>query len=158
MYNFSVELVFWLEADDTDRKILNALIENARLSYRQVALKVGVSVATIMNRVRELEKNKILLGYSALVDYDKLGFDIDVIISIKVSKGKLFQVENRIATAENVVAVYDVTGDYDSVVVAKFRNRRLLDSFLKKIQTFDFVERTSTVMILNTIKDRNMML
>ncbi len=144
--------------DEVDSKIINALIDNSRLSYRQVAKKVGVSVATVMNRIRNLDKNGIITGYSATVDYEKLGFDIDVVISIKVSKGKLFQVENRIAGAENVIAVYDVTGDYDSLVIAKFRNRRMLDSFLKKIQTYDFVERTNTVMILNTIKDRNMRL
>ena len=144
--------------DDKDRKIINALLEDSRLSFRQVAKKVGVSVATVMNRVRILEKEGIIKGYNAIVDYDKLGFDIDVIISINVSKGKLFQVEKRIATDENVIAVYDVTGDYDSVVIAKFKNRRMLDNFLKKIQTYDFVERTNTVVILNTIKENRMKL
>ena len=144
--------------EDVNKKILNILLENSRLSYRQVAKKIGVSVATVMNHVRKMEKEGVIRGYSAVVDYDKLGFDIDVLISIKVMKGKLFQVENKIASSENITAVYDVTGDYDAVVVGKFRNRRLLDAFLKKIQTYDFVERTNTVMILNVIKDRKMSL
>ncbi len=142
--------------EDINNKILNILLENSRLSYRQVAKKIGISVATVMNHVRDMEKEGIIRGYSAVIDYDKLGFDIDVLISIKVMKGKLFQVENKIASSENITAVYDVTGDYDAVVVGKFRNRRLLDAFLKKIQTYDFVERTNTVMILNVIKDRKM--
>ncbi len=139
---------------DVDRRIINALIDDSRLSYRQLAGKTGVSVATVMKHVKGLEKAGVIKGYTAVLDHEKLGFDIDVIIHIKVSKGKLFEVEKKIATSESVKAVYDVTGDYDSVVVARFRNRRLLDSFLKRIQTYDFVERTNTIMILNTIKDR----
>ncbi len=145
-----------MEIDETDRKIINVLLSDSRLSFRQVAKKVGVSVATVMNRVRSLEKGGVIRGYNADIDYDKLGYDIDVIININVSKGKLLQVEGRIAASENIVAVYDVTGDYDAVVIGRFRNRRSLDAFLKKIQTYDFVERTNTVVILNTIKNRNM--
>lgn len=144
--------------DDTDRKILNTLLEDSRLSYRKIAKRSGVSVATVMKRVNKLEKEGVIRGYTAAINYDTLGFDIDVLVSIKVSKGKLFQVENKIGADESVLSVFDVTGDYDAVVVARFRNRRFLDSFLKKIQTYDFVERTNTVMILNTIKDKQMRL
>ncbi|RMF04981.1 Lrp/AsnC family transcriptional regulator, partial [Candidatus Woesearchaeota archaeon] len=59
----------------------------------------------------------------------------------------------KIAADPHVTAVYDNTGDFDATVIAKFKNRRGLDSFLKKIQTYDFVERTETRMILNTIKE-----
>ncbi len=146
------------EIRELDIRILNILLDDSRLSYRQLAKKAGVSVATAMNHVKGLEKEGVIKGYTATVNYDRLGFDIDVIVSVKVSKGKLFAVENRIAAIPNVVEVYDVTGDFDCVVVAKFKNRRLLDNFLKKIQTFEFVERTSTVMILNTIKSSQMRL
>ncbi len=145
-----------MEIDDLDRKIINALLSDSRLSFRKVAKKIGVSVATVMNRVRLLEKEGVIRSYTADIDYDKLGYDIDVIININVSKGKLLQVESRIASSENIVAVYDVTGDYDAAVIGKFRNRRSLDAFLKKIQTYDFVERTNTVVILNTIKNKSM--
>ncbi|MBN2454697.1 Lrp/AsnC family transcriptional regulator [Candidatus Woesearchaeota archaeon] len=147
-----------MKTDDKDRKILNALLDNSRLSYRQIAKKALVSVATVMNRIKRLEKGGVIKGYSALLNYENLGYDIDVIISIKVSKGKLFQVENKIATNPNVLSVFDVTGDFDAVVIAKFRNRRALDSFLKRVQAYDFVERTNTTLILNTIKTARMKL
>ena len=144
--------------DDLDKRIMNVLMSDSRLSYRKIAQKTGVSVATIMNRVNRLEKAKVIKGYTAMINYEELGYDIDVMISINVSKGKLFQVENKISVDENVLAVYDVTGDFDSVVIAKFKNRRMLDSYLKKIQTYDFVESTNTVMILNVIKNKQIML
>jgi Lrp/AsnC family transcriptional regulator, regulator for asnA, asnC and gidA len=147
-----------MKIDDKDKRIVNALLANSRLSYRQLAKKASVSVATAMNRVKRLEREGVIKGYAAVVNYEKVGFDIDVIISIKVSKGKLFEVENKIATNPNVFSVFDVTGDFDSVVIAKFRNRAALDAFLKRIQTYDFVEKTNTILILNTIKNSQMSL
>src|SRR3989338_1444679 len=123
-----------MAADETDGKILDALLEDSRLSYRQLAAKAGVSVATAMNRVKRLEKEGVIKGYTAVLDYEKLGYDIDAVISLNISKGKLFEVENRIAGNPAVAAVFDVTGDFDSTIIAKFRNRRALDAFLKKIQ------------------------
>ncbi len=139
--------------DETDRKILNVLLSDSRLSYRSIASTVGVSVATIINRVRTLEREGVIKGYTAVVDYEKLDYDLDAIINMKISKGKLFEVEKRIATNPSVVAVFDVTGDFDSTIIAKFRNRRALDSFLKKVQAYEFVEATNTTLVLNTIKN-----
>lgn len=139
--------------DETGKKLLNVMLTDSRLSYRQMAPKVGVSVATVMNRVRRLEKEGVIKGYTAVFDYEKLGYDIDAIINMKISKGKLFEVERKIANHPSVAAVFDITGDFDSLIVAKFKNRRALDAFLKKIQTYEFVERTHTILILNTIKN-----
>jgi DNA-binding Lrp family transcriptional regulator len=141
-----------MKIDETDRKLLYVLMDNSRLSYRQIAKKIGVSVATVMHRVNSLEAEKVIKGYTTILDYDQLGYDVDVIINIKVAKGKLFEVEKKIAISPNVSDVYDSTGDFDAVVVAKFKNRKKLDNFLKKIQTYDFIETTHTVLILNTIK------
>lgn len=142
-----------MATDETDTKLLDVLLADSRLSYRKVASKIGVSAATVMNRIKRLEKEGVIKGYTAILDYEKLGYDIDAIINMKISKGKLFEVENKIAHHPSVAAVYDVTGDFDSTIIAKFRNRRALDTFLKKIQTYEFVEGTNTILILNTIKN-----
>lgn len=140
-------------ADDTDKGIINVLIDNSRLSYRQIAKKVGVSVATIMHRVNNLEKQGIIKKYTANLDYEKLGYDIVALIEVKISKGKLALMEKKIALYENVIACYDITGDFDAQLIARFRNRRGLDIFLKRIQTFEFVERTRTNLVLNVVKE-----
>ena len=138
--------------DELDKKILNLLIDDARLSYRKIAGKLRVSTATIMNRVNYLN-NGYIKKYSALTDNEKLGYDIEVIIELRISKGKLMEVEKKIAINPNVVAVYDITGDFDAVIIARFKNRRAMDYFIKKIQTYDFVERTFTKFVLHTIKE-----
>ncbi len=139
--------------DETDKQILNVLLDNSRLSYREIAKKVRVSVATVMHRVNRLKKEKIIKKYTTVLDYEKLGYDVEITIHMKINKGKLIELENKIAKANNVFAVYDVTGKSDAIVIARFKNRRSMDNFLKQIQTYDFVERTETSLILNTIKE-----
>ena len=147
-----------MEPDSTDKKILNVLRENSRLSLRQIAEKVKVSVATVMHRLHRLEKESILKKYTAKIDYEKVGYDVEVMIEIRISKGRLLDVEKKIAVHPNVFAVYDVTGAFDAVILARFRNRRQMDNFLKKIQTYEFVERTETKLILKTIKEESLMI
>ena len=124
-----------MELDKTDLAILRVLDGNARLSFRKVAAKTGVSVATVMNRVRELENNKVIKAYSVELDYENMGYELQAITSIIVSKGKLNQVENKIAVHPNVTAVYDITGHFDVLVISRFKTRRGLDEFLKKIES-----------------------
>jgi DNA-binding Lrp family transcriptional regulator len=139
--------------DVLDKKILNILLQNSKLSFRKIAKMLKVSTATIMNRVNILNK-EVIKEYSIILNYEKLGYDIEVLIELRISKGKLIEVEKKIATHPNVFAVYDVTGDYDAVIMARFKNRRAMDLFLKKIQTYDFVERTFTKFVLHTIKEK----
>ena len=139
--------------DNKDKAILNVLLENSRLSFREIAKKTDMSTATVMHRVHALEKEKAIEKYSASLDYEKLGYDITIIVEIQVSKGKLEDVEKKIAKHPNVVAVYDVTGAFDVVIIAKFKNRKLMDVFLKHIQTYDFVLRTNTQLVLKTLKE-----
>ncbi len=142
-----------MDFNDKNKRILNTLLENSRLSYREIAKKLGISTATVMHRVNELEKEKVIRKYTAIIDYEKLGYDITVIIQMQVSKGKLEQVEKKIAQNPHVFAVYDITGEFDIIIIAKFKNRKLMDAFIKLIQTYDFVLRTNTHLVLKTIKE-----
>ena len=144
--------------EEKDRKILNILVDNSRLSLRQIAKKAGASVATVMHHIKKLEKDGIIKKYTSKIDYEKAGYDVEVIIEIRISKGKLFEVERKIASNPNVFAVYDTTGAMDAVVLARFQTRRHMDNFLKKLQTYEFVERTETKLILNAVKEENMQL
>ena len=75
-----------MKVDDKDKRILNALLRNSKLSLREIAKIADVSVATVMNRVNRLEKEGIIKKYSTILDYEKLGFDVEVLIEIRISK------------------------------------------------------------------------
>ena len=144
-----------IKLDDIDRGILNILVENSRLSLRQIARKINVSVATVMHHLKKVDNMGIIKKYTTKLDYEKIGYDVEVMIEIRISKGKLFEVEKKIASNPNVFAVYDTTGSFDAIVLARFPTRRQMDTFLKKLQTYEFVERTETKIILNTIKEES---
>jgi DNA-binding Lrp family transcriptional regulator len=139
--------------DKTDIKILKNLLVDARLSSRQMALKLGMSTVTILTRIKKLEKEKIVKGYTAIIDHEKLGYDLTAIIEIYTKKGKMVEIENELSSLENVCAVYDVTGESDTVVVAKFKNRDELSIFVKMLSSKPNVDKTVTNIVLSTVKE-----
>ncbi|WKT58935.1 Lrp/AsnC family transcriptional regulator [Candidatus Nitrosotenuis chungbukensis] len=139
--------------DKTDIKILKNLLVDARLSSRQMALKLGMSTVTILTRIKKMEREKIVRGYTAIIDHEKLGYDLTAIIEIFTKKGKMVEIENELSSLENVCAVYDVTGESDTVVVAKFKNREDLSKFVKSLSSKPNVDKTVTNIVLNTVKE-----
>ncbi|MGD0422785.1 MAG: Lrp/AsnC family transcriptional regulator [Candidatus Bathyarchaeia archaeon] len=142
-----------MQSDHTDVKILRSLLEDARLSSRQTARKVGVSVGTVLARIKKMERDGVIKGYSAVLDHEKLGYELTVVTEITVSKGKLLEMEKQIGRIPNVCAVYDVTGSTDAIAIAKFRNRKELSDFTKGLLAMPFVERTNTHVVLATVKE-----
>jgi len=142
-----------MNPDETDIKILKTLISDARLSSRQISKKSGVSIGTVLTRMKKMEKEGVIRGYSAIVDHEKLGYQLTVLIEITVSKGRLLEMENEIARMPNVCCVYDVTGLTDAFVIAKFKSRENLSAFAKRLLALPFVERSNTHVVLTTIKE-----
>ena len=142
--------------DGIDHKILDELIQNSRESFRNIAHRIGVSTVTVMKHVKKLEKEKIIKGYSTQVDYEKLGYDIDVIVNVKIAHGRFAEVHESLKNNPNILAIYDVTGDFDALIIAEFKKRRILDAFLKKLQTLQNVERTNTVVILRVFEKKGL--
>ena len=139
--------------NETDMKILQVLLEDARFSSRQIAKKVGVSVGTVLSRIKKMEEDGLIKGYSVLMDHEKLGFELTVVMEITVSKGRLVEMENEIAKISNVCSVYDVTGLTDAFLVAKFKSREELGRFTKRLLALPYIERTNTHVVLTTVKE-----
>jgi DNA-binding Lrp family transcriptional regulator len=139
--------------DDLDLQILESLNENARKSFRDIAKELKVSLSTVSNRVHRLEEEEVITGYAPILDPQKMEYELQVVVGLRISKGKLINTQKRIAKDESVFAIYDVTGDWDSVVMARFRNRDELDKFIKKVLSMEYIERSNTHVVLNTVKD-----
>jgi DNA-binding Lrp family transcriptional regulator len=146
------------EMDETDVKIMELLTADARLSSRQIARQLGISVGTVLGRIKRMERAGVIKRYSAVLNNEKLGYELTVVTEILVSKGKLLEMEREIANWPNVCCVYDVTGEPDAFVIAKFHNREELSAFTKRLLSLPLVERTNTHLVLTTVKeDLNML-
>ena len=141
------------ELDAIDLQIIKALEEDSRVSLRKLAQKIGVAPNALHNHIKGLEQNGIILGHAPIIDAAKMGYPLTAIIMIQVEGGHLIEVENEIAKENNVLSVYDITGEYDAIVIAKFRDNSSLNSYLKKLLTERFIKRTTTLIALNSVKE-----
>jgi DNA-binding Lrp family transcriptional regulator len=139
--------------NDIDLQIIKLLQEDCRLSFNKIARKLGISVGTAFNHVKNLEKNGILKGYTVIVDSVKLGYSLTALMLIQTEGSYLTHVENEIAKTANAVAVYDITGDYDAAVIAKFKDRASLNAYVKNLLALPHIKRTVTNIALNVIKE-----
>ncbi|MBI4416764.1 MAG: Lrp/AsnC family transcriptional regulator [Euryarchaeota archaeon] len=147
------EVVPTAKIDDLDVAILRQLNVDGRRSYREIARELGVSISTVSNRVKRLEQESVITGYVPVVDPKRIGYDVIAVIGVRISRGKLLEVQRRIGKDERVFGVYDVTGEWDSVIMVRFKNTRELDSFIKKLVAMENVERSYTQVVLNIVKE-----
>ncbi len=105
-----------------------------------------------------MEDEKIIERYIPLVNQEKLGYDLTAIINVKISHGKLLEVQERISKDKHVSGVYDITGDWDSLIIAHFKDRRDLNGFIKGVLSMTNVEKTNTQLVLNIVKNEKRMM
>jgi DNA-binding Lrp family transcriptional regulator len=139
--------------DAIDMQIISLLQEDSRLSFNKIAHKLGIPVGTACNRVKSLEDREVLKGYTVLVDPNKVGYGLTAIILIQAEGKHLLDVENEVAKINNVISVYDITGDFDFIVIARFKDRDSLNAFIKHLLTIPYIKRTVTNVALNVIKE-----
>ena len=138
--------------DDTDRRILAVLLADARTSMRLIAEEVGVALGTVSNRVKRMEEMGVIHGYGVHLDAEKIGWTMTVLCGLRIEKGRLMEVQRRIADDPRVFGIYDVTGEFDSMVLARVRDRAHLDDLSKTVLSSEGIIRTVTHVVLNTVK------
>jgi DNA-binding Lrp family transcriptional regulator len=139
--------------DKTDEEIVRELSRNCRGSYREIASRLSLHPTTLMTRMSRLEKSGAIVGYGAHTDLSKLGFDFMGVVQIKIAKGKLLEAQEKISRLRGVVAVYDVTGEYDSIAIIAAKNREAFSGLIKSFLSLPHVEHTNTQVILKTVKE-----
>ncbi len=139
--------------DDLDRRILRVLVEDSRLSVREIARRASAPHSTVYERIRRLERNGIILGYTVRIDYKKLGYQITALILVNVDGQHILEVEEWLSKHPNVLAVYDITGEHDIAVIASFKTIDELDSFVKNVLRNPYVRQTRTSIVFRKVKD-----
>ena len=112
-----------MDLDEIDRAILNSLLSDARASQRQLSRDVGVAQGTITNEF-VVWKSGHHQGSSVVIDPESVGWNMTIMAGLRIAKGRMIDVQQKIA-ATQVFSVYDVTGDYDSMVLARVKNAQI---------------------------------
>ncbi len=121
--------------DSIDRKILNALLADGRLSNNQLADRVGLSNSPCWQRVRRLEADGYITGYAALLDQDLLGAGDTVIIEVTLERHDDETIDSfgrAMAEMPEVLEVYLTTGEYDYFIKVAVAGTAGYEEFLRK--------------------------
>ncbi len=138
--------------DPADKIILRELLLDSRKSIRRISRKIGIPSSTIYDRIKKLEKNRVIRKYTIVLDEKKLGYTVKALILINVDGKKIREVEEEIARNPNVQVVLDITGEFDIAVIAVFRSIEELDKFVKSLLKMPAIRQTRTSIAFRTIK------
>lgn len=137
--------------ENLDAKLINALLGDGRASLRSLAEELDVSVTTVSNHLRDLEEEGVVEGYTPIVNYDALGYDVTAILQLKVEGSKLPDITERLKDEKQMISVYEVTGDYDVMAVGKFRDTDGMNQQIKSLLTDADIRESNTSVVLNAV-------
>ena len=142
------------ELDAQDRGILQELLADGRASHRELAERTGFSLATVNRRIRSLEEDQVIRGYTALVDPEAVGWTLTAVIGLRIDKGYVRTVHEKISSDPRIFGVYDVTGEWDGLVLVRLRDREDLDDLVKTTLSLAHIQRTNTMVVLKTVLEK----
>jgi len=139
--------------DDVDRTILKILQDDARIAFRKIAQKVGVSEATVFIRVKKLLERGVIRRFTALISPELLGKGLTAFVLINANPKRLQTVLNTLAGMDDVYEVYDVTGTYYAIAKIRTEDRERLAKIIDQIGLVEGIMSTETSIVLRSIKE-----
>ena len=140
--------------DALDQKIVSLLIENARMSYSDIAAQVGISRVAVKMRVQALEKRGVIEGYTTIIDPQKLGGAVSCYFEIEAAPQALPEVTAILKACDTVTQIYRVTGKNKLHVHAVAADAEEMERLIREvIDPLPGVKDISTNIILSRVKD-----
>jgi Lrp/AsnC family transcriptional regulator, leucine-responsive regulatory protein len=146
--------------DETDRKILGLLQQNARLSNVELAEAVGMNASSVFERVKKLERKGIITGYVATVDAAKLGKPLLAFIRITIDSsvqqdyaGSHLRVREACLSDPDILECHNVAGEDCYIVKARAEGPKQLEALLARLRGLTRSTRSVTNIVLSTDKE-----
>ena len=144
-------------------KILELLEKNAKLSIKEIAEEITASQKEVTKAVAELEADKVICGYSTIINWDKITDQkCNALIEVKVTpqRGTGFdRIADRISRFDEVDSIYLISGGYDFMVIINGKSMKEVSSFVfNKLATIDYIQSTATHFVLKKYKDHGVQL
>jgi DNA-binding Lrp family transcriptional regulator len=141
--------------DDTDRTIVALLREDARRSFLDIGRQVHLSAPAVKRRVDRLERDRVLLGYTAVVDPEAFGWHAEAFVDI-YCEGSMSgtAIKRAVERESGVVSAHTVAGEASALLHVRARDTKDLESALERIRATDGVTRTVTEVVLSTLFER----
>jgi Lrp/AsnC family leucine-responsive transcriptional regulator len=143
--------------DTIDRKILALVQRDAALSQADIGKRVGLSAAAVNERIKKLERAKVIRRWTALVDAEAVGATVTAFIEVFIEHPKLEGgFVERISKLDEVLELHHVTGEFSLLLKVRVRDMQALkELLLNQLNAQEGVRQTRTVMVLSTHKEES---
>lgn len=147
--------------DNKDLLILDALKRDAKASIVEIAKKTGLPGTTVHNRIKKLQHDGVIRGYTIKVDNKKIGKELSAYVAITVDyrdlkekKSSIHSLIKKIALLPFVEELNLVTGEVDVIAKARVKSIDELNQFvMRELRNYDGVEKTKTMVVLEEVMD-----
>ncbi|TQQ82374.1 HTH-type transcriptional regulator Lrp [Halonotius roseus] len=139
--------------ENLDRELLNELLGDGRASLRSLGEELDVSVTTVSNHLEDLEAEGIIDGYTPIIDYNELGYDVTAVIQLKVEGSAIIELTDRLREQKQMVSVYETTGDYDIIAIGKFTDTDGMNDQIKALLSDVDINESNTSVVLNAVTE-----
>ena len=136
----------------SDLDILKELRKNARVSYRELAKKFGVSDTAIRKRIKKLEQMGIIKKYTIEIDPKLLGYGVITIIGIDTKPEHYVSILEKLKTIDEVISLYSTSGDHMILIESWFKTYDEFTKFIKMLEQMEGVTRVCPAIIIEKIK------
>ncbi|MFH0849505.1 MAG: Lrp/AsnC family transcriptional regulator [Candidatus Bathyarchaeota archaeon] len=135
--------------DEVDERILRLLEENSRATYVEIVQQVGLSEGAVRNRVQALLASGVIKRFTI---EKASGVGVRALIMIAVSPTiPTYEVSQRVHQLNGVERIYEVTGEYDIILVSSSHNIDGINRVIEEIRKIPGVEKTNTIIVLRTL-------
>ncbi len=139
--------------DNLDQTILEELQVNGRISVADLARKIHLSQPAVHNRIKRLERSGIIQAYVALIDREKIGYDVTCFVDLHVQQDQMNAIREALLDMPEVLECYRMSGNSDMFLKIVVENHRQLNDFIEnRLSKLNGVERVQTNIVLSELK------
>ena len=150
-----------MKMDKIDKKILEILQRNAKITNAQLSKEIGLSPAPTLERVRKLESKGIISGYNAKLDMSKIGLGVSTFVMVTLkghNKKNLVSFLDKIKDVNNVIECHHITGSADFILKVVSENiESYQELMLETVSEIEVTDSLQSMVILSTFKDSKVM-
>ncbi len=148
-----------MNLDEIDRKILHLLQQEGRMPNNELASRIGLTTTPTLERVRRLEREGVIEGYSAKLNREAAGKGLTVFVTVTLSVHQLNLMEeftSAVKAIPEILGCYNTTGEGDFLLHVVAKDTKDYEQLMRtKLTTLPDVQRLHTSIVLNTIKDES---
>ena len=145
-----------MDLDQQDKQIITLLQENSKRTTKELSLHLGLSPTAVYERIRKLERQGVIRGYSALIDSDRVHRGFVVFCHIKLTQHRhefLVKFEKEVIRFDEVLECYNVSGDYDYMLKVVVADMQAYHNFINdKLTLLDHIGSAHSTFIINEVK------